>query len=276
MDFHLNAVAVNYTTGGGNDTVIGSLLDDRLTGTSGNDRLEGGAGYDTLTGGSGNDTLVGGFGINKLSDGPGNDVVDFSENAVGVHFTPDGGNDVVYGSDEADVLTGTGGDDELHGGMGDDRLFGKGGTDELFGDAGDDWLEAGSAAELAVGGPGQDSNAYKWDAYGATYDDVRQGGAGTCVFLSALAGGAHQGIDLASRISYLGNYTYNVQLYNPATGTAYNQHVEYNGTIMKTGSGKRKDPRSAQEDEYWTILYQRAYLKMTTTLGATSGTRTTP
>jgi len=266
VDFHLNAAAINYTTGGGNDTVIGTLLDDKLTGTSGNDRLEGRVGYDTLTGGSGNDTLVGGFGINKLSDGPGNDVIDFSDNAVGVHFTPDGGNDVVYGSDEADVLTGTAGNDELHGGMGDDRLFGKGGTDHLFGDAGRDWLEAGSAAEEAVGGPGQDSNAHQWAIDGATFDDVRQTGVGSCVFMSALSGGAFQGIDLASRISYLGNYWYNVDLYNPAAGKVYHQHVQYNGTISMNGS-KRLDPASADEDEYWTILYQRAYIRMTSNLG---------
>jgi Ca2+-binding RTX toxin-like protein len=266
VDFHLNAVGINYTTGGGNDTVIGSLLDDKLVGSSGNDRLEGRVGYDTLTGGSGNDTLVGGFGINTLSDGPGNDVVDFSENAVGVKYTTGGGNDIVYGSDENDVLTGSSGDDELHGGMGNDRLFGKAGTDHLFGDDGADWLEAGSASEVAVGGAGQDSNAHQWAIYGATYDDVRQGGAGTCVFLSALAGGAHAGIDLESRISYLGNYTYNVQLYNPDTGNAYNQHVTFDGSISKI-NGKRWDPWPAQEDEYWTLLYQRAYLKMTNALG---------
>jgi hypothetical protein len=85
------------------------------------------------------------------------------------------------------------------------------------------------------------------------------------VFLSALAGGARQGIDLASRISYLGNYTYNVQLYNADTGNAYNQHVTYDGSISMI-NGKRWDPWSAQEDEYWTILYQRAYLKMTNAL----------
>jgi hypothetical protein len=99
-----------------------------------------------------------------------------------------------------------------------------------------------------------------------TSDDIRQTGVGSCVFLSALSGGAYQGIDLAGRISYLGNYWYNVDLYNPAAGKVYHQNVQYNGTI-DYGGGKRRDPASADEDEYWTILYQRAYLKMTHTLG---------
>lgn len=264
MDFHLNAFGLHYTTGGGNDTVIGTLFDDQITGTSGNERFEGGVGDDTLTGNSGNDVLISGIGINSINDGLGDDTVDFSDNAVAVNYTTGGGNDKVIGTDYDDKLTGSSGNDKLYGGPGNDRLFGLDGIDEVYGQDGNDWLEAGSAWELDQGGPGTDYNAHISTVNGATFDDIRQAGAGTCVFLSGLSGAAKQGIPLASRINYLGNYNYNVQLFK-ADGSAYNQHVYFDGSISHI-DGKRWDPWTTDSSEYWTILYQRAYLKMTDNL----------
>jgi Ca2+-binding RTX toxin-like protein len=264
VDFHFSATAVNYTTGGGNDTVIGSFMADHLTGTSGNDWLEGGVGDDTLSGGSGNDTLLGKWGSNTISDGPGNDLIDFSADDEPVTFTTGGGNDTVIGSSQNDVLTGSSGADLLYGGAGNDRLFGQGGTDVLYGQDGNDWLEAGTVFEFASGGQGTDYNAHKWAKYGTTAGDVMQTGVGDCVFMSALAGGALQGINLGDRIIYQGNYVYNVQLFD-GDGNVYNQQVGFDGSILFE-DGVRIDPRSAAEGEFWTILYQRAYLEMTANL----------
>jgi hypothetical protein len=183
---------------------------------------------------------------------------------VAVHYATGGGNDKVIGTEFDDKITGSSGNDKLYGGKGNDRLFGLGGIDEVYGQDGNDWLEAGSVGELAQGGPGTDYNAHQWTVNGATFDDIKQGGAGTCVFLSGLSGAAKQGIPLASRISYLGNYNYNVQLFK-ADGSAYNQQVYFDGSISYP-DGKRWDPWTTNSSEYWTILYQRAYIKMTTNL----------
>jgi Ca2+-binding RTX toxin-like protein len=262
VDFQGNSVGVNYTTSGGNDTVIGTNYADKITGSSGNDRLEGGFGDDNLSGGLGNDVLIGGPGKNVINDGSGNDTVDFSGNATAITYTTTGGNDKVIGSKYNDKITGSSGNDSLYGGAGNDQLFGKGGTDEVYGQAGNDWLEAGSVSEVADGGDGTDYNAYRWAINGATYDDVKQGGIGSCVFLSGLSSAAAQGMDLASRISYLGNFTYNVKLYNVETQAIDNREVVFNGFIYTKPDGTRIDPWQADPEEFWTILYQRAYVQM--------------
>jgi Ca2+-binding RTX toxin-like protein len=266
VDFGANSAGVTFTTGGGNDTVLGSIMADKLTGSGGNDRLDGGWGDDTLAGGAGNDALIGGAGKNTMSDGLGNDTIDFGGNTVGVAFATGGGNDTVAGSSGNDTLTGSAGNDVLYGGPGDDRLFGKAGTDVLYGQDGNDWLEAGSAGETAVGGAGTDYNAHRWALNGATFDDVKQTGEPTCVFLSSLSGAAKQGINLAGRITYLGNYVYQVHLFNADTEAACYEPVTFDGGILMDGT-TRLDPASAAEGEFWTILYQRAYLQMTCAMG---------
>jgi len=70
--------------GSGNDTIIGNVLDNTLTGNDGNDFLQGEAGNDTLIGGNGsdfldggdgNDLLLGGAGIDQLRGGLGTNIL---------------------------------------------------------------------------------------------------------------------------------------------------------------------------------------------------------
>lgn len=283
VDFSENATAISFHAGAGNDTIIGTALSDSIWGSSGNDVLYGQAGHDTLYGESdndtlfggsgndtlhgslGNDTLNGGSGSNTLTDGTGNDVIDLSLNAVAVSYTTGGGNDTVYGTPFDDVITGSSGNDRLEGRGGNDQLFGKAGVDELFGGDDDDWLEAGTAGETAVGGNGTDYNAHRWAVDGTTCDDVEQAGSSTCVFLSSLAGAAAQQMNLAGRISYLGNFTYRVTLYNPVSGLADYRDVTFDGRLRVLNAATL-DPIPADETgssrEFWTVLYQRAYLEM--------------
>lgn len=53
--------------GGGNDTVNGSVLNERIQGQAGDDILNGGAGHDELIGGAGDDTINGGNGGDAAS-----------------------------------------------------------------------------------------------------------------------------------------------------------------------------------------------------------------
>jgi Ca2+-binding RTX toxin-like protein len=59
VDLTQNAAGVTYTTGGGLDTVLGSVFDDVIQGGSSADRLEGRGGNDALRGAGGNDALFG-------------------------------------------------------------------------------------------------------------------------------------------------------------------------------------------------------------------------
>ena len=70
-----SAGGTSFSQGGkGNDTIIGSSLNDGLWGNEDTDTLSGGSGDDTLVGGSGNDILTGGSGDDKLEGGEGADV----------------------------------------------------------------------------------------------------------------------------------------------------------------------------------------------------------
>ncbi len=72
-------------------------------------------------------------------------------------------------------------------------------------------MDAGSASERAIGGDGQDVNAYVWAKDGASMTEVVQGGADTCWIDASISAAAQQGINLADRITYQGNGYYRVQ-----------------------------------------------------------------
>ncbi|MEM9811362.1 MAG: M10 family metallopeptidase C-terminal domain-containing protein, partial [Pseudomonadota bacterium] len=118
----------NAETGDGNDQILGSAADNRLSGGDGDDRLEGGNGNDTLIGGSGNDVLYGEAGDDTLEGGA--------------------GDDDLFGADGADTLRGQDGDDLLQGGFGDDTIAGGAGRDiALFRKPGAD-----ATVDLAISG----------------------------------------------------------------------------------------------------------------------------
>ncbi len=56
----------NAVTGGGNDTIIGNDLDNRLSSNGGSDTINGAGGDDTITGGAGRDVLIGGSGNDTI------------------------------------------------------------------------------------------------------------------------------------------------------------------------------------------------------------------
>jgi Ca2+-binding RTX toxin-like protein len=118
----------NAVGGGGNDTIVGNALNNKLTGGNGDDTISGGNGVDTLIGGNGVDTLNGGDGNDSLDGG----------NAV----------DVLNGGAGNDTLTGGNGDDVLNGGAGNDLLKGGNGADKfVFADAGTDKIEGRQGGE---------------------------------------------------------------------------------------------------------------------------------
>jgi predicted extracellular nuclease len=96
--------------------------------------------------------------------------IDLAERCNGLVPTITGtaGDDVLRGTDGADVVMGLGGndtitggnaDDVVCGGAGDDRLTGDNGVDVLLGGFGDDRLDGGNGDDTLVGGPGTDTLA---------------------------------------------------------------------------------------------------------------------
>ncbi|MBZ9740679.1 Ig-like domain-containing protein [Mesorhizobium sp. CO1-1-4] len=86
---------------------------------------------------------------------PLDDLINGSQYADIIHAL--GGNDVVSAGDGADDVDGGDGDDVLVGGNGNDALSGGDGKDQILGGAGDDTIVGGHGNDLIAGGDGNDS-----------------------------------------------------------------------------------------------------------------------
>ena len=106
--------------GTGNDTLIGSHLNDEIYGGRGDDTINGGRGFDVLFGDDGD-----------YKDGPpvpgGADEDDYPDKTIGARVSNLDGNDTIHGGDSDDILIGGGGED---------MLYGDDGADVILGDAG--------------------------------------------------------------------------------------------------------------------------------------------
>lgn len=230
------------------ENLIGSHYQDTLIGDAGNNEIAGRAGDDTLSGGAGDDVLRGEGGADVLDGGDGHDVATyyFSETGVSVDLaTGTGlggeaegdtltsieavqgsniGDDILLGSNLADLLQGFGGDDVLegrdgadivHGGDGadtinggndDDFLLGQSGNDQLDGGAGADNVQGGEGNDVLRGGDGVDR---LWAAdgddhlIGGTGDDFLRGGNGADVFMFTDAGGNDTVLDFEVGVDQL-------------------------------------------------------------------------
>ena len=91
------------------------------------------------------------------------------------------GDDILLGTEGADVLNGLAGDDEIEGNGGNDTLNGGNGNDDLSGDYGNDTLAGGAGHDDLEGGYGADSlsgGGGDDDLYGGYGNDTLAGGAG--------------------------------------------------------------------------------------------------
>jgi Ca2+-binding RTX toxin-like protein len=161
-------------TTGYSDTLYGSAVANVLSGYGGNDYLYGRDGNDTLNGMDGNDFLQGGNGADTLNGGTGIDTADYN-GAAGVYVDLTSGQGF-YGEAAGDVLTSvenvqgtTGYGDSLYGSAdanvlsgygGDDTLVGRDGNDTLNGMDGNDFLQGGNGADSLNGGAGIDTIDY--------------------------------------------------------------------------------------------------------------------
>jgi Ca2+-binding RTX toxin-like protein len=130
--------------------------DVSLFGSAGNDRLTGGAGIDTLYADPGDDALDGGNNFDRVSYEQSPNAVNLDLGSAQPQDTGAYGKDQfthvesLAGSHYDDVLTGSDGANVLAGGTGDDLLTGRGGDDGLD------------------GGPGTDTASYRLPPQGGT------------------------------------------------------------------------------------------------------------
>jgi acrosin len=151
------AVSISGTNAGsvaGSFNFIGIAA---LTGTSANDTFTFTANGAKLTG-----VLTGGVGNNTLSySGYAGSVrvnlaAGSATGTAGVfniqNITGGSGNDILLGSNAANIFSGSGGNDVLAGGGGSDILNGDSGQDILLGGAGADALDGGAGDDILIGG----------------------------------------------------------------------------------------------------------------------------
>ncbi|MEL6203887.1 MAG: calcium-binding protein [Pseudomonadota bacterium] len=188
-----------FRPGLGNDTVLGLGGGDTILGVAGDDSMHGGAGNDFAMGGKGKDTLSGGAGDDTVLGGAAADVV---EGRTGDDRLSGGqGADTVLGGAGDDTLRGEIGNDELNGGAGNDLIFGGKKADTLIGGAGDDTLHGQRDDDLVMGWGGNDlltgergrdtlnGGAGNDTVDGGTWRDTLEGGAGSDTFVFGLGYG---------------------------------------------------------------------------------------
>lgn len=99
---NVSLLAGTATGTGLNDTfsnirnVVGTNLNDTITGNASGNTLSGGAGNDTISGGGGNDTYYGGDGNDTITGGTGNDTI-YAGDGDNIVYTGTSGTDVLYG-----------------------------------------------------------------------------------------------------------------------------------------------------------------------------------
>ena len=191
---------------GGNDVICGRAGSDTVVGGAGDDRIFAGEDYEYPEGGSVGDTVAPGSGddVVDLGDGPGLDTLSYADSATGIssHLAPVGGTFTVAGGEGTDTVTthapyqfwGSDLADVITGSDGDDRIMPRGGDDVVDGGAGDDQVEDGCPFrgcqpldhDVLLGGEGADilaSGIGRDDLDGGPGDDIlsvtSREGAGT-------------------------------------------------------------------------------------------------
>ncbi|MGF1498211.1 MAG: LamG-like jellyroll fold domain-containing protein, partial [Elainellaceae cyanobacterium] len=161
-----------FSSGLGDDILIGKAGNDILIGGSGRDRLVGGKGDDKLKGGDDDDILIGGSGRDRLAGGSGNDILKGKAD-----------NDILAGGADNDRLVGGRGDDKLKGQAGDDLLMGGGGGDRIKGGAGNDQITGGKGDDIIIAGAGRDRVVLRrnqgfdrWSDFSDNSDRIELGG----------------------------------------------------------------------------------------------------
>lgn len=161
------SAAINGSGNSLNNVITGNAANNILTGGAGNDILDGGGGTDTavFSGARANYTVRWDADSHRLlvsdlrtANGDGTDQliniskVQFSD---GTKTAAELGSSGFYGSEGADLLTGTSSAEAIHGLGGNDTINGGGGADTLSGGSGDDTYIVTQSGAVIIENPGE-------------------------------------------------------------------------------------------------------------------------
>jgi hypothetical protein len=205
---------------GGNDLLCGGLGNDAVFGNEGRDRVAGGAGTDQVSGGGGNDAMDGGVGFDYAHYylSPSAVQIDLGAGtATGEGKDALKGVESVFGSQNADTITGDDGSNYITPFGGADLVDGQGALDIVFdgvgplgsGTDGDDTLDGGDGLDAVAysnapgsvdaslttetaTGNGTDSIDGMEGIWGSAFDDVLTGDAARNLLLP---GGGDDDVD---------------------------------------------------------------------------------
>ncbi len=125
-------------------TIRGSIVSDRIVGSSYEDTIDGLDGNDDISGGNANDSITGGAGADLIRGEGGNDIIYGNQ-----------GNDSIFGGEGNDTVQSGQGDDLIEGGDGDDNLDGGStGNDNINGGLGNDTITGGTGDDAITPGSG--------------------------------------------------------------------------------------------------------------------------
>ncbi|KAF0189654.1 MAG: hemolysin-type calcium-binding [Desulfobulbaceae bacterium] len=220
---------VNLLTGTNSDNdaltsienIIGTRLNDTLTGDNGDNIIEGGLGNDVLIGGVGTDTVSyanapAGVTVSlaiataQTTGGAGSDTLSGFENLLGSAY-----NDILTGDGSANIITGGSGDDMLIGGAGADSLNGGLGTDTVS------YATSGAGVTITInGGAGVGGDAAGdlltgiENLVGSNFGDTLTGDGGANLFIAGNGNDTLNGLGGMDTVSYV-NATAFITAYLP-------------------------------------------------------------
>ncbi len=202
-----SAVVVNLATGtasggAGNDklfgieNIIGSRLNDTLTGDGNNNLITGGQGNDTIDGGAGSDTVsyqdatVGIFadinydflGYGSVSNGLQYDTLYNIENMIGSNFA-----DTIYGSNQNNVIEGGKGNDYLNGDIGIDTVSYANASSSVRVNLNTGTASGGDGTDQLISFENIIASKFSDSLYGTSSNNTIEGGAGID-YISGLGG----------------------------------------------------------------------------------------
>jgi hypothetical protein len=135
-------------------TIAGTAGNDTLFGTIGDDRLDAGAGNDIIYASEGNNTVLAGSGDNVIYAGSGRDRItaDDGKNTI---YAGEGNNEVLLANGLNTIYSGAG-NDSITNGNGSTTIYAGEGVNIITTGAGDDIIYAGSEADIITTDGGND------------------------------------------------------------------------------------------------------------------------
>jgi uncharacterized protein (TIGR03118 family) len=143
-----------FQAGAGDNILFGGKGDDIFVAEDGDDTAYGNKGSDLFFLGDGNNTMYGGKGTGLFLTGKGDDIAYGGKNND--LFILGDGNNTAYGEKGINIFMTGKGKDIIYGGSGDDYIYTGAGNDLIYGNRGDNVISSGIGNDVAYAGRDED------------------------------------------------------------------------------------------------------------------------